>query len=193
MVRREVMKHHAQILILIGAIVLTACVPSLHPLYTAEDLVYDDSLIGAWIDVGADETWVFSNAGKGEYKLIQIADDGGMGEFSARLVRVGPETFLDMAPVKSGFLQDHFLATHTFVHFTKKGDKVYVSVLEPKWIKEALGQKPDQMRHETINGEVVLTASPKEMQAFLLSNVRTRGAFTEPLELTRKQRRSQQK
>lgn len=188
------MKYLAQILILLGSIALTACVPSIHPLYTAEDVVYDDSLIGAWIDIGADETWIFSNAGKGEYKLVQVADDGSMGEFRARLVRVGPEIFLDMVPVKSGFLEGHFLATHTFVHLTKKGDKVFVSVLEPKWIKEVLAQRPDQMRHENVNGDIVLTASPKDMQAFLLSNLKTRGAFTEPLELTRKQpRRSHQK
>ncbi len=187
------MKTLVQTLILIVSIAVTACVPSMHPLYTSKDLIYDDSLLGAWVDVAADETWIFSKAEKGEYKLVQIAEDGSMGEFTARLVRVGPETFLDMEPVKSGFLQGHFLATHTFVHLTKKNDKVVVSVLEPKWLKEALGQKPDQLRHEIVNGDVVLTAAPREMQAFLLANLKTRGAFTEPLELTRKQpRRSHQ-
>lgn len=33
---------------------------------------------------------------------------------------------------------------------------------------------------------VVLTAAPKDMQAFLVSNLKTRGAFTDPTELTRK-------
>lgn len=176
-------------MLLVWSIVSTACVPSVHPLYTGDDHIYDDSLVGAWVDTAADETWVFSKAEKGEYKLIQIAADGSMGEFTARLVRLGSETFVDMVPVKCGFLQNHFLATHTFVHLTKNGDKVHVSVLEPRWIKDVLADKPDLLRHERVNGEVILTASPKDMQEFLLANLKTRGAFTEPLALTRKARR----
>lgn len=185
------MKYFAATLILIWAVTFTACVPSLQPLYTAEDVIYDESLIGAWVDTAANETWIFSKAGKGEYKLVQIADDGSMGEFRARLVRVGTETFVDMLPagnssVHSGFIEGHFLPTHTFVHLMKNGDRVHVAVLEPKWLKETLAEKPDLLRHEKIDGDILLTAGPKDMQAFLRSNIKTRGAFTEPLELTRR-------
>ena len=186
------MKYLATAMILAGSIALTACVPSIHPLYTAQDVVFDDSLVGAWVDLAADETWILSKAEKGEYKLIQIAEDGSVGEFSAKLVRIGTETFVDMAPVKSGFLKDHFLATHTFVHLMKNGDRIHVSVLEPKWIKETLAERPQLLSHEKVDGETVLTALPKDLQTFLLANLKTRGAFTEATELTRKHpRRSQ--
>ena len=180
------MRYLAATIVIICSIIFTACVPSIHPLYTPEDIVYDDSLVGAWVDIAADETWIFSKADNGEYKVVQIADDGNMGEFGVRLVRVGTETFVDMDPVKSGFLKDHFLATHTFVHLIKKGDKVQVSVLEPKWIKETLTDRPQLLRHEKVDGEIILTASPKDLQTFLLANLKTRGAFTEITELTRK-------
>ena len=182
------MKNLMAMFVLIASLAYTACVPSVHPLYSGEDHTSDDSIVGAWIDNVADETWVFSKAEKGEYKLVQIAADGSMGEFTARLVRVGSETFVDMVPVKGGFLRDHFLATHTFVHLTKKEDKVHVSLLEPKWIKEVLAERPDLLRHEKVNGDIVLTANPKDMQAFLIANLKTRGAFTEAMELSRKKR-----
>ena len=178
--------------LVLGFVLLSAgCVPSLNPLYTEQDLIYDNSLVGVWVDKEAGETWAFSNNGKLEYKILHTEVDGRNGEFSARLVRVENEIFLDIVPIKTGFAQSdfyqgHFFATHTFMHISRKGSNVQIAVLEPKWLKEVLAERPDAIRHEKINGEIVLSASPKEMQEFLLSNLKTHEAFSKPLELTRK-------
>src|SRR5688500_14903488 len=119
------MRCIAKLLILSWFFILTGCVPSLNPLYTDQDLISDDSLIGVWIDKKTGETWSFSKCGKLEYKLHHKDEDGKQGEFSAHLVRLEDKTFLDIVPAKPGFSQNefyqgHFLATHTFVHIVQK-------------------------------------------------------------------------
>ncbi len=186
-----VMKSVVTLLILSGLLMLTGCVRSLNPLYTEQDLIYDNSLVGVWIDKETGETWAFSNAGKLEYKLLHTEDDGRSGEFSARLVKIEDKTFLDIAPVKTGFsqsdfYQSHFLPTHTFAHIMRKDSTVQIAMLEPRWLKDLLDDNPEAIRHEKINGEIVLAASPKETQKFLLANLNVREAFSQPFELTRK-------
>lgn len=178
--------------IILGAVFfIAACVPSLNPLYTEQDLMFDDSLIGVWIDKETGETWSFSKCGKMEYTLHYTAEDGRKGEFSARLVRLDDKMFLDMVPVKPGFLQNdyyqsHFIATHTFAHIAQKGTTVQVSMLEPRCLKDLLAANPAAIKHETIGGELVLSSPPKETQKFLLANLSTSGAFSPPMELTRR-------
>ena len=185
------MRSAAAILILSSIVLASACVPSLNPLYTEEDLTFDSTLIGTWIEDDTSETWALSSHGKLEYTLIHTDSDGRKGEFSARLVKVGDKLFLDIVPVKPGFTQSdfykgHFLAAHTFVHVVSKASTVQISYLEPKWLRDHLAENPDAIRFANIGGEIVFASSPKETQKFLLAHLNTRGAFSQPAELIRK-------
>ena len=42
------MKRRAFALAITAAILVTGCVPTLHPLYTERDLTFDAALIGLW-------------------------------------------------------------------------------------------------------------------------------------------------
>lgn len=58
---------------LIGAVVLVAlvgCVPSLHPLYTDGDLVFNPALVGEWSEKDSEERWIFTKSGEKEYRLV---------------------------------------------------------------------------------------------------------------------------
>ena len=173
-------------------LICTSCVPSLNPLYTEQDLIFDSSLIGVWSDRDTQETWALASCDRElEYTLTHTDPSGKKGEFSAKLVRVEDKTFLDIVPAEPGFRQSdfyqgHFFSTHTFVHVTKNGSSVRLSVLEPHWLKEAVAIDPEAIRHQKIRGEIVLTSSPKETQKFLLANLANREAFSAPIELTRK-------
>jgi len=186
------MKNIAILFTLCLLFISTSCVPSLNPIYTEQDLIFDSSLIGVWADKDTHETWALASCDRQlEYILMHTDPGGKKGEFTARLVRVGDTTFLDIAPVNPGFTQSdfyqgHFFATHTFVHVTKVGSSVQLSVLEPHWLKEAVAVNPEAIRHQKIRGEIVLTSSPKETQKFLLANLNNREAFSEPVELARK-------
>ncbi len=62
---------------------------------------------------------------------------------------------------------------------------IRISSLEPAWLKKFLDKQPSALRRERINDEVVITASPQELQKFLLTHLKTEGAFSEPSELKR--------
>ena len=186
------MKQVSTTIILAAVFLGVACVPSLNPLFTEEDLIFDSSLIGVWTEEGSGETWALSSCdSRLEYALTHTDAKGKKGEFLARLVRVGNRTFLDIVPVKPGFSQNdfyqgHFFSTHTFAHIVKTESSVMLSVLEPRWLKDFLMDNPGAIRYQKIRDEIVLASTPKETQAFLLANLNTREAFSEPIELTRK-------
>ena len=176
-------------ILLIVILLLTACVPSLHPLYTEADLTTDPKLIGTWVDKESGESWTFSNCESLKYSLIHVDSEGRKAQYDARLVKLEDKLFLDLVPVKSSAFQndlykDHFLRTHTFVHVISKATTVQVSYMEPRWLKEYVAQNPSAIRHEKVGGEIVLTSSPKETQKFLLTHLTTREAFSTPTELT---------
>ena len=185
------MKASATSFILISVLFISACVQSLNPLYTEADLTTDPSLVGTWIDKDSGESWILSNSEKFKYSLVHIDSDGRKREYDARLVKVGDKLFLDTVPAKSRLPQsdlyrDHFVATHTFVHIVIKDSTIQISYLEPRWLKDFLAENPDAIRHSKVNGEIVLTSSPKETQRFLLAHMTTRDAFSTPSELMRK-------
>ena len=177
--------------LLILVVFLAACVPSLHPLYTDADLTSDPTLVGTWIDKETGESWTLLNCEKLKYSLIHVDSDGRKGEYDARLVRVGDKLFLDLVPVRVPIAQndlyrDRFIATHTFIHIVARDSAIQISYVEPGWLKDFLANNPTAIRHEKVNGEIVLTSSPKETQKFLLEHMTTRDAFSRPTEMTRK-------
>ena len=185
------MKAVATSLFLTIVIFASSCVSSLNPLYSDADLIADPSLIGTWVDKESGESWTFSNCEKLKYSLIHVDSDGLQSEYDARLLKLEDKLFLDIVPVKSGanqteLYQGLFFATHTFVHVVATQSTVQVSYMEPRWLKDFLAQNPNAIRHERINGEIVLTASTKEMQKFVLAHMNTREAFSGPGELARK-------
>ena len=185
------MKASATSFILISVMFISACVHSLNPLYTEADLTNDPSLVGTWIDKENGESWTLSNCEKFKYTLVHIDSDGRKRDYEARLVKVGDKLFLDTVPAKSSVSQsdlyrDHFVATHSFVHIVVKESTLRISYLEPRWLKDYLAENPDAIGHSKINGEIVLTSSPKETQRFLLTHMTTRDAFSAPSEFIRK-------
>jgi len=173
---------------------LTACVPSLHPLYTTEDLRFDPNLLGDWREPEGQERWQFQpvslSTGNVAYKLIHTDCEGVTGEFDVRLVNVGAERFLDLFPAEpdvrgNDFYQGHLQPMHTFVRLTQTPSELRLAYLKPEWLTEQLKANPDALRHERVKGEILLTAQPKELQRFLLLHLETPGAFEEALVLTR--------
>ena len=70
-----------------SVLLTTACVPSLYPLYTAEDLTVDPAVVGTWID-DDEATWTLERSSGSSYGLT-IVEDGVSADFSAHLVQLG--------------------------------------------------------------------------------------------------------
>ena len=185
------MKNIFRFAILGFLLFLTGCVQSLNPLYTDDDLIFDEALLGVWTDAEATESWSFTHSSGKEYKLVYTDENGKKGEFKAHLLKIDGKTFLDLTPVKPALAQNDFykanlLTTHTFVLVTQTAPNAQIAYLEPDWLKAFLDKNPAAVRHEKISGEILLTASTKELQKFLLTHLTTPGAFSKPIGIKRK-------
>jgi hypothetical protein len=170
---------------------LAGCVPSLHPLYTDQDVIFDQSILGVWGDDNSKETWALTRDGEKEYKLVHTDEDGKKGEFVAHLLKVEGRMFLDLYPVEpelpqNDFYRGHLLRAHTFAAVLQIEPAIRISILNPEWLKKLLDKQLSALRHEKVNDEILITASPKELKKFLLTHLKTEGAFSEPIELKRK-------
>lgn len=63
----------ATTLIFLGLLFLmTGCnfIPSVHPLYTDQDLIFDPLLVGVWADKDGNLTWTFTKKAEDAYTLV---------------------------------------------------------------------------------------------------------------------------
>jgi hypothetical protein len=187
---------------LVGAgllIFLAGCVPSLHPLYTDDDLVFDPDLVGEWSEKGSTETWTFTKSGEKEYGLVYVDEKGKRGEFIVHLVKAEEQLFLDLFPEDPDFKEEvndfytgHVLGVHTFMRIEQIRPTLRMAPLNPDWIKKYLQDHPDGIRHEKVDDWILLTAQPKELQAFLIKHEKTEDAFDETGDLIRTVKKRQE-
>src|SRR5258708_4014012 len=92
------------LLVLLGAsALLSACIPSVNPFYTPQDVVFDQRLVGYWQAKDKSEEhqrWSFEDAQDNSYKLTVTGKDGQTGQFTARLFQLKKELFLDLITTK---------------------------------------------------------------------------------------------
>jgi len=93
-----------KILFYLLAWALGGCLPlmSLHPLYGEKDLLFEEKLVGVWVDdANQPETmWQFTrpDESKAAYQLTFKDDEGKTGIFEAHLVKLDNLLFLDARP-----------------------------------------------------------------------------------------------
>jgi len=199
------------------AALLAGCVPvvSLHPLFTEENIVFEEKLVGTWVkDPNKPEvTWVFSrldpSAAEGIlepwrdqigkfYRLAVTDEDGRKGVFAACLVQLGDRRFLDVLPdrfpsdeqdiekMKLAYNGFFFLPVHTFIRVDALGERLTIRITDDEQFKELIKADPIAVRHEEVNERLVLTASTRELQAFVAKYAGDERLFPNDLTLTRK-------
>ena len=155
------------------AIVLGGCVPSLHPLFTENELIFDANLVGVWSPTDSNETWEFKPGGKG-YECIYVDNNSKIGRFDAGLGKLQNNMFLDIYPkelnlTENGFYKMHFLAAHSFIRVYLTKDLLELRAMNPENLDKLLKSDPNIIKHERLGGDsIVLTASTKELQEFML-------------------------
>ena len=168
------------------------CVPSLHPLYTEEDLVYEPNLVGTWEDEDS-ETWTFTKSSEKEYNLATVENNGRKGSFIVHLVKVKGRLFLDLYPEEpvfkenmGDFYEGHLLKVHTFMRIEQIQPTLRIAPLDSDWIRAYLKKHPKEIRHEKVDDGILLTAQPKALQSFLIKHEKTKDAFGELSNMIRK-------
>jgi len=187
------------------AAILGGCVPvmSLHPLYTEKDVVFEEKLLGTWVDDpnGPEAIWEFRRPEEAEkeYKLIVTDEEGKKGSFATHLVKLGDRLFLDVYPDespcadmedpnKTEFAYNSFflVPAHTFIKIDSIGPELKMRLTDDEEMETLLKEDPNAVKHEIIEGKPVLTASTKELQAFVLKYADDERLFSEEIVLSRK-------
>jgi hypothetical protein len=181
-------RHHAMLLL---ALLVAGCVPSLQPLFTDRDLVFDERLLGAWVE--GEESWTFEKRDALSYRLV-VREKGAEAPFVAHLGKLRGHLLLDIYPEESakkvlddsGYGQS-FIPAHGFFKVGEVGDRLGLRVLDNQWFENYLRLHPRALAHYLVPDHgLVLTASTQELQKFLL---RHSDAFSaEPEFLTRQEK-----
>ncbi|MBN1588353.1 MAG: hypothetical protein JW888_02450 [Pirellulales bacterium] len=180
-----------------GLLLVGGCVPSLHPLYTEEDLVFDSALLGKWSEkpnaTKPGATWHFEKDARDPtgYLLKTTGADNRTDMFSAHLVRLGDSLYLDLVPAKPspGSKRHamhglHYIPAHLFFKVYQVSPEFQWGVMLPAAVNQLLAETPEALKHERPDGRLVLTASPKELQEFVQKHSKEK-LFTPPIVMKR--------
>lgn len=182
------MKVKKMLAVISAVCFIVGCIPSLHPLYTENDLIFEKALVGKWVDENPENTWTFSQSGEKEYKLI-YSEDGKPGAFTAHLLKIKDKMFIDLYPVEpelktdNGFYKAHLLPVHTFMLVKQIEPTLQMAFLNPDKLKEIIAKDPKAVKHEKLGKDDdmdVFTAPPKELQDFIMKNIDTPDFFCKP-------------
>ena len=182
------MKRTTSLIVLL--FILVGCVPSLHSLYTDEDLISDPALVGVWKDVDGKNSWAFTAADNKAYNLIVTDKEGKTGNFEAHLLKLKGTMFLDLLPDKlessqNDFYKGHLVLAHSFFRVDQIAPTLRLRDMDEQWMKNFLKDKPTALAHETLDDGMVLTASTRDLQSFIAAHMNDEGMFDEKTDLNR--------
>jgi len=181
---------------------LGGCVPvlSLHPLFGEKDVVFNEKLIGTWVDEPnkGDTVWEFNRADANEnaYRLIFSDKEGKKGLFIACLVKLKDKLFLDACPapweqqdpnkIEWVYNTLFLIPGHTFIKVNSVEPQLKMQITDDETMKELLKADPNAVKHTVLEDKPVLTASTKELQGFVLKYADDKRVFTGEIVLNHK-------
>jgi hypothetical protein len=190
-----------KMLAIAGALaLLSGCIPpSVNPLYTDNDLVFDPLLVGVWIEEApgqaTDENWAFEKGAGKSYKLTVTEEHGEKGEFEAHLLKLKDYFFLDLQPsqvdldrIQADMTAWALIRGHLILRVHELDSKLKLSPPDQDWLNEYLGKNPKALAH--IDADVVkpigpgektitITASTQDLQQFVLAHIGKNQLFGE--------------
>jgi len=204
-VRRIVSERRAKkALFYLLAALLGGCVPvmSLHPLYTEKDVVFEERLLGRWVDDpnSPETTWQFNRIEEpnNAYNLVFSDEEGKKGSFVAHLVRLQNRLFLDVYPSEPPWeIEDpnklelpynyfFLIPAHTFIKIDFNGPKLKMWSTNDEEMEKLLKEEPNAVKHTFIEDKLILTAPTKELQNFVLKYADDKRVFKGEIVLGRK-------
>jgi len=183
----------------IAGFALVACIPSVNPFYTAEDIRFDPDLVGQWTakDSGDEpEHWRFERAEEDAetpaYNLTIMDDNGKEGHFKATLFKLKEHRFLDLIPTECEYATNQadlvaftMFPGHLLVHVARIEPELKFAFCNFDWLADHLEQKPGALPHHQEEDRILLTASSRQLQRFVLKHVDGGELFEDYGELTK--------
>jgi len=164
-----------------------ACVRSIHPLFTADDLVFSNELIGTWIDDDKN-TWTFTAIDSNSYDLV-VSEEGHPAQFKTHLVKLGDHLFLDTYPyepsIDNDFYKLHLIGAHLFARMEIFSDSCWYTMVDHEWLKNILSESTENLAYEMVDDAIILTANTAELQTFFRKYASNSEAFKDRTLLNR--------
>lgn len=186
------------------AVLLGGCVPvmSLNPLYELENIIFEQKLLGVWVDDVNDPEviWDFNrpDPNKNAYRLVYANEENFKGIFKVHLVKLKERLFLDVYPVSfpSGkedigdmnlpYNAFFFVPAHTFIKVNSLEPYLNIQITNDDDLEELLKVDPNAIEYVNVDpGGLVLTDSTKILQAFVLKYADDKRLFTDEVKLIR--------
>ena len=107
---------------------------------------------------------------KKSYSLTIVNENGKKEAYIAHLVEIGQDLFMDLYPVKefdSKNISDNFFPVHTFYKVRVTKNKFTMIHFDLEKLNDLFESNLIRLRHENVEGTVLITAQPKELQKFL--------------------------
>jgi hypothetical protein len=175
---------------------IVGCVPSLNPIWTEKDLIFDPALLGTWRDKDSKATFVFTRTGDKEYRVLQTDENGVKAEFEVRLAKLKDRRFLDFTLknveddeiklndwARFSIIPGHLIL---LVHATES--ELRIAAMNPDWLKQHVEKNPKAIATRKVGGDgLVLAASTAELQVFVLKYSGEDQLFGGPMRLARQQ------
>jgi hypothetical protein len=168
--------------VFVASLTMAGCyAPALHPFFTKENIVFNETLLGGWIKDSGEKCF-FTKSGENHYELLYVSD--ATARFEARLIELDGVTFLDLYPKPmnevNGLLLANIVPTHTIARVTISKDSISIALMNGDWLKQLSDQNQLDLAHERLDDEIILlTASTRELQVFALKHANTKEAFGE--------------
>jgi hypothetical protein len=156
-------------------------VTSIHPFYTEDVTIFDKNLVGEWIGEDEDGSLIFTQDGEKKYKLFLKEEEDTL-RFEVHLFKLQNRLFLDLYPQSrekddETFWGLHFLALHSILFVKQIEPALQLAPLGQQWLKNQIKSDSLCIAHETIGDRLILTASSKELQNFIINRIQTEDAF----------------
>jgi hypothetical protein len=144
---------------------LTACLdqqPSLYPLFTPAQTIALPGIEGDWVDADGKTRLCFEPDGD-EYTLRVQGDDGLDMVLAARFGRVAERLFIDFdaKELKSGGYG--VIPVHVFGPVDYRKDRLEISLVDPKWLHDAVASRRVLLAHKIVEDGILLTAPTREL------------------------------
>lgn len=166
------------LMLLTGIVLLTGCwTLSIHPVYTADDVIFYPQLIGAWGDTtqSQDKTWIFGQGDNKSYRLVTREKGNPDGIFAAHLVQLQGHLFLDIFPEEpareNDFYSSHLIPAHTIWSVTFEGRTMTLAPFSNEWLNDGIRNKTIDIAHVREDEVIILTAPTTELQQFILVHI----------------------
>lgn len=168
------MKKKTGFIIVISLVLLiSGCIPSIHPLYFNKDRLVLNELEGKWLSE-SDDIWEFVKIENEPSYTLSYSEHEQKGAveknsttaiFEANVVKLGGHYFIDLYPGDNDYLEKmnsflavHLITAHTFLKLEVKDEQLVIYQMSPKWLEDLFKENKIRIKHETVVDEATVNS-----------------------------------